>query len=310
MGELETGQSVLDGQALPALVSALESIHTPCVRARAEWDVKESTKADALAVLSVTLDQAVMAGLLPSNPRRSLPKRRRKARATDPTGRALSNAQVARMLDLTAHRPFGQRSLAGPVLTGLRLGELVRLGWEDLDVAAGVITARRTVSSDGHGRFVERATKSGRIRRVPLGDDLLPWLDDARAAGHPHVFTGERGGAFDSGNLARHLNEPSIRDQIAQFPDGRPLRFHDFRHMCVSRLSRLGALPATIQKVVGHASDTTTERYTHSSGTEVARVALETLNLASREVASRGGEHAANSGYIRQNPRRTGGFIL
>lgn len=169
---------------------------------------------------------------------------------------------------------------------------------------------RRTVSPDGHGRLVERATKSGRIRQVPLVDDLLPWLDGARAAGHPHVFTGERGGAFDSGNLARHLNSPSIRDQIAQFPDGRPLRFHDLRHTYVSRLSRLGALPATIQKVVGHASVTTTERYTHSSGTEAARVALEILNFANREVASRGGEHAANSGYIRQNPRNSGGLDL
>ena len=278
--------------------------------ARASWTVAESTKADALAVLSVTLNIAVMHGLLTTTATRSLPKRRGKVRDSDPTSRALDDLQVRRMLNLTADHPFGQRALGGLVFTGLRLGELVGLRWEDVDVARGLITVRRTFSPDGHGRLVERATKSGRVRHVPVLDELLPWLESARASGYEHVFTGERGGAFDSGNLSRHVSWPTIRDQIATFADGRPLRFHDLRHTFVSRLARLGVAPARIQKVAGHASITTTERYTHTSSTEAALAIREIVDGANREVANRGGESAAHTGQTRQNPRKSGGFDL
>lgn len=269
------------------------------MRARAEWPGAESTKGDAVALLSRVLDFAVLDDLLPSNPCRDLRRSRGKAHESDPTSRALDDLQVRRMLDLTAETPFGQRALAGLAFTGLRLGELVGLRWEDIDEGRDLITVRRTFSPDGNGRLEERATKSGRVRQVPILDELAPWLESARAAGYPYVFTGVRGGAFDSGNLSRAVRWPQIRDQIATFPDGPPLRFHDLRHTFVSRLARLGVAPATIQRVVGHASITTTERYTHTSSTEAALAVRDAVNGRNREVSNRGGESAEKSGFIR-----------
>ncbi|MDQ2661462.1 MAG: hypothetical protein M3Y52_06275 [Actinomycetota bacterium] len=54
------------------------------------------------------------------------------------------------------------------------------------------------------------------------------------------MFTGVRGGPFDSGNLSRAVRWPAIRDSFATFADGMPLRFHDLRHTFLSRLARLG----------------------------------------------------------------------
>lgn len=175
-------------------------------------------------------------------------------------------------------------SLAGLAFTGLRLGELVGLRWEDVDTSRALITVRRTVSPDGHGRLEARTTKSGRVRSVPLLDELLPWLDAARVAGHEHVFTGVRGGWFDPGNLARAVRWAEIRDQVATFADGRELRFHDLRHTFLSRLARLGVAPAKLQKVAGHASITTTELYTRSSAVEAALSVGELVRRANREV--------------------------
>ncbi|MGN6125521.1 MAG: tyrosine-type recombinase/integrase [Humibacter sp.] len=214
------------------------------------------------------------------------------------------------MLALTSFHPSGQRALAGLAFTGLRLGELVGLPWEDLDELRGFLTVRRTFSPDGHGRMEERATKSGKSRQVPIIEELTPWLDAARGLGFDHIFTGKFGGPFDSANLARALRWPAIRDQIATFPDGQPLRFHDLRHTFLSRLARLGVAPARIQKVAGHASITTTERYTHLSGTEAALAVRAAVNGANREVTFRGGESAANTGQTRQNPRKSGGLDL
>ena len=269
------------------------------MRARREWPGAESTKNDAWSLLSRLLDLAVLDELIPTNPCQSVPRSRRKAQEADPTSRALDDLQVQRMLDLTADTPFGQRSLAGLAFTGLRLGELVGLRWEDVDEGQSLITVRRTISPDGHGRLVERTPKSGRTRLVPILDELRPWLDGAHSTGYDRVFTGERGGAFDSGNLSRHVRWPIIRDQIATFPGGPPFHFHDLRHTFVSRLSRFGVAPASIQRVVGHASITTTERYTHTSATAAANEVREVLNGRNREVSNRGGESAAKSGFTR-----------
>lgn len=128
-------------------------------------------------------------------------------------------------------------------------------------------------------------------------------------AGHTS-FTGTLGGPFDSGNLARALRWYSLRDQIVTFAEGPPLRFHDLRHTFLSRLARHGIAPAHIQKVAGHASITTTERYTHLSGIEAALAVRDAVNGANREVTFRGGESAADTGHTRQNPRISGGFNL
>lgn len=260
--------------------------------ARASWTGSASTKQDALALLSRLLQLAVDDGLIPSNPCRSLGRARGKAFDADPVARALNDEQVARMLELTAFHPFGQRALAGLAFTGLRLGELVGLRWEDLDLVRGVLTVRRTFSPDGSGRMVERATKSGHQRFVPVLDELLPVLDAARTAGFDHIFTGVRGGPFDSGNLARAVRWFELRDHIAVFPGGRGLRFHDLRHTFLTRLTRLGIAPADIQRVAGHASITTTELYTRSSALDSALTVLERVNASNREVTPLGGEAA------------------
>ena len=112
------------------------------------------------------------------------------------------------------------------------------------------------------------------------------------------------------GDLSRAVHWPVIRDQIATFPDGMPLRFRDLRHTYVSRLARIGVAPSMIQRVVGHASITTTERYTHTSDTAAACAVRDAINGLNREVAIRGGESAACTGQTRENPRKSGGLIL
>lgn len=263
------------------------------LNAQASWAGAASTRNDARALLSRVFDYAVLGELIPTNPMRSLPRVRSKATEADPTSRALTDEQVARMFELTAFHPFGQRSIAGLAFTGLRLGELVGLRWEDLDFDRGLITVRRTFSPDGHGRLEERTTKSGRLRTVPLLDELVPWLDLAHQAGYPRIFTGARGAPFDSGNLSRALRWPETRKGIVTFADGSELRFHDLRHTFLTRAARIGVTPTNLQKIAGHASITTTELYTRTSSIDAALAAGEQINRAgsdARGAAAMGAE--------------------
>jgi len=55
--------------------------------------------------------------------------------------------------------------------TGLRVGELLALKWEDLDLVAGRLIVRRTLWHDQEG-----TPKGGRTREVPLSNVVSPPL--------------------------------------------------------------------------------------------------------------------------------------
>lgn len=105
------------------------------------------------------------------------------------------------------------------------------------------------------------------------------------------------------------MRSPAVRDQIATFADGQPLPFHDLRHTFLSRLARQGVAPAHIQKVAGHASITTTERYTHISGTEVALAVRHAFNGANRGVTLEGCERGKR-GPDTTKPPEIRGLVL
>jgi len=52
--------------------------------------------------------------------------------------------------------------------TGLRVGELLALKWEDLDLAAGRLMVRRTL-----WHTQEVMPKGGKVREVPLGNEVI-----------------------------------------------------------------------------------------------------------------------------------------
>ena len=112
------------------------------------------TRRTVLQVLRSALDTAVREGLLRSNP----------AAAVDHSQRSTSEAtfytpeQVAHLLATAA----GQR-LALLVLvahTGLRIGEVLGLGWQDVDLTAGTVRVRRTVYRIGWQGSPSRANPS------------------------------------------------------------------------------------------------------------------------------------------------------
>ena len=81
---------------------ALDSITTFEIEAvAATWQIKYSTKRDALACLSKIMRAAVKAGMVPVNPCRGVELGRQEE---DPTGRALSRAEVGSRRDTSTRR--------------------------------------------------------------------------------------------------------------------------------------------------------------------------------------------------------------
>ncbi len=130
--------------------------------------------------------------------------------------------------------------------TGMRRGEILGLRWADVDLAAGILTARET--------------KNGKPRLIPLNDPLASELRGIRATGPDSelVFPNpETGKPFV--DIKKSFKAACAELGIFD------LRFHDLRHTYATRLVEAGADVATVRDILGHSSIKVTDRYTHSN---------------------------------------------
>jgi len=136
--------------------------------------------------------------------------------------------------------------------TGIRVGELCGLDVDDVD------HERRVVRVFGKGR---------KERTVPYGvhaDRAIgAWLQRGRpqllvpGAG-PAMFLGARGGRIDQ-RAVRTL----VHDRLAEVPEAPDMGPHGLRHTAATHLLEGGADLRTVQEMLGHASLSTTQIYTH-----------------------------------------------
>jgi len=150
------------------------------------------------------------------------------------------------------------------VTAGLRRGELQGLKWDDLDLEAGTLQVRRTLS-EPKGGYIFEAPKSGKGRSVRLTRRATAALRSHRKrqleermklAGlwtdHGLVFASGVGTPLLGGNLNRSFKATLRR---AGLPE---VRFHDLRHTCATLLLRQGVNPKFVQELLGHADITLT----------------------------------------------------
>jgi integrase len=208
-----------------------------------------------LTILRMILGHAHAAGVLLENPARRVPKLPRR-RNTEDAMRVLTPDEVARLLEgAGAWRPL----FTTAVLTGLRLGELLGLQWQDVDFQDHVLHVRRALGrhgiADGGSRLVLTQPKGKRSRRVEFGAQVANALRElpSRFGGDDEfVFCQANGRPLDPGNLTKR-GFAGVLKQVGL----RRIRFHDLRHTFASLLLLAGANVKYLQAQLGHASITT-----------------------------------------------------
>jgi len=157
--------------------------------------------------------------------------------------------------------------------TGMRMGELLGLRWEDVDLEAGVAWVRQTLEKPGN-QPVFGTPKNRKFREVPLTPELVEALKAHRVEqelersfyaqdyqDYGLVFCQPDGRPIDQ----RSLNRNAWRQikAAAGVPD--KVRLHDLRHTFVSRALAAGANPRAVSDIVGHHDPGfTLRRYAHS----------------------------------------------
>jgi integrase len=216
--------------------------------------------------LSKALKQAVSDGLIPRNAAGSVKPPQPRTEEIRP----LDREQVRAFLEAIS----GDRLEALYVVAitaGLRSGELLGLKWEDVDLEAGMLQVRRTLSEARSGRIFE-APKSGKGRRIQLTRMATEALRGHRKRQLEEklrlgslwqenglVFPSQVGTPIGGRNLIRHFK---IRLGRAGLPS--TFRFHDLRHTCATLLLRQAVHVKFVQELLGHGDvSLTLNTYSH-----------------------------------------------
>ena len=210
-------------------------------------------------ILHKALDQAVVAGILATNPADhvKLPKVKK------PGLKPLMDEDVTRFLDAIKGDPF-ERLFIVALFSGLRESELIGLQWDDVDLENGIITVCRQIQK-AYGKdeyiFLDE-TKNGKQRTAAIAPSIVKVLKAQRvqqmewqlAAGplwnneHNLVFTNE---------IGEHLKHRTVYNRFKKIVSSigmESTRFHDLRHSYAVNALQAGDSVKAVQEQLGHYS--------------------------------------------------------
>ncbi len=136
--------------------------------------------------------------------------------------------------------------------SGIRVGELVGLDVDDVD------RERNVVRVLGKGR---------KERTVPFGRPAARALDLWLRQGRPRLVVDDSGAALFLGVRGGRIDQRAVRTlvhrRIADVPGAPDIGPHGLRHSAATHLLEGGADLRSVQELLGHASLSTTQLYTH-----------------------------------------------
>ncbi|MBS0181277.1 MAG: tyrosine recombinase XerC [Nitrospira sp.] len=212
---------------------------------------KASSLARKLACLRSFFRFLVREGQLQKNPTENL----RSPKLPKPLPRVLTKDDAAALMEFpNGQSPLSLRDralLETLYSTGARVSEVVGINLDDVNETDGVVCLR------GKGR---------KERLVPIGDLALHAIRQYRKSLKPSVrsghlpspmFLNHRGGRITTRSVARMVT------RYSRCLPGGAVSPHALRHSYATHLLDEGADLRSIQEMLGHASLSTTQKYTH-----------------------------------------------
>ena len=155
------------------------------------------------------------------------------------------------------------------MLTGLRIGEICALKWEDISIPEKTVYVHSTMQRIQIVDPMEAKTKtkisittpksSCSIRKIPLSDEIITIMEQfEKQSGF--VLTGNDSSYIEPRSMHNHFKRVCKNAGID------PVNFHVLRHTFATRCVELGFDVKSLSEILGHANvSITLNRYVHPS---------------------------------------------
>lgn len=148
--------------------------------------------------------------------------------------------------------------------TGLRIGELLALAWDDIDFANGLMRvdkeAYRNKQNGQWYTIIDKPKTKSSIRVIPLPKTLLAKLKEIKKKSkHEHVISTNKNTIVDTRSYQKTYERILKKLNIPY------KNFHSLRHTFATRAIEMGMDVKTLSEILGHKNPVVTlTRYTHS----------------------------------------------
>lgn len=158
-----------------------------------------------------------------------------------------------------------KKKLVGILLclyTGLRIGELLALTWEDIDFSSGILSVTKSChdgwGNGGYRKIVEPPKTDSSKRLIPIPKQLIGVLKRAkREVGGTYVVGGDK-----LISVRSYQRTFSLLQKKLEIPHR---GFHALRHTFATRAIECGVDVKTLSELLGHKNPIVTlNRYVHS----------------------------------------------
>ncbi len=254
-------RGLVDTHMLPAIghlrLTQLKPVHVDRLTAgMMNAGRSPQTANHARAVLRTALNDALRQGLVAQNAAALAAPRRFQPKPIEP----MRPEEASAILDAFQGNPL-QAIIATAIWTGMRLGELLALTWDRVDLDRRELLVMQSMTRVGGETHLLTTKTRKSARAVPMSDLSVPSLlrigsDNARgelAAGPSWdmsfgdlVFTTVHGEPLKGTNVAHMFRKTMQRAGM------RPRRFHDLRHGAATLWLAAGADLKTVSALLGH----------------------------------------------------------
>lgn len=222
------------------------------------------TVTDILTIIKTTIEYARYKGLpvICNLSKLAIKKKEKEMRVLTPSEQDALLAVLVDNMDLYKFGVFLS------LYTGIRVGELCALQWEDFDLTLSILKVRKTmqrIQDTGNGAFsktkivITEPKSQCSVRDIPLPTFVIDMAQNFVASPKAYILTGND----------RYVEPRTMQNRFKSYVKDSGIsdaNFHALRHTFATRCVEVGFEIKSLSEVLGHANvNITLNRYVHSS---------------------------------------------